>query len=129
MRGSKDHHQLGQFVRHQLVVRMCIGSGASSRIDMRRDQARERRRLLDRGDAAGSFGRIEERRELEPQLRRILLVAEAGQSRRTVGTREKFLAHDALPLVESGRVEIVRTIERRDQLFELLDRNHLTEAL
>ena len=129
VRGSKDHHQLGQFVRHQLVVRMRIGGGAPARIDMRRDQTRERRCFLRGGDPAGSFGRIEERRELEPQFRRILLVAKASQRRRTVGTREKFLAHDALALVKRRRVEKVRTIERRDQLVELLDRNHLAEAL
>ena len=116
-------------MRHQLVVRVRIGGGAAARIDMRRDQARERRRLFLRRNAAGSFGRIEERRELEPQLRRIFLVAEARQRRRTVGTREKFLAHVPLALMKRGRVEKVRTIERRDQLLELLDRDHLAEAL
>ena len=42
MRGAKDHDQLGQFVRLQLVVRMRIGGGASARIDMRRDQTGKR---------------------------------------------------------------------------------------
>src|SRR5579862_3966006 len=96
---------------------------------MRRDQTRKRRRALVRRDAARSFGRIEKSRQLEPQLRRIFLVAKTGQRRRTVGASEKFLAHTSLTLLKCGRVEKVGAIERLDQFVELLEWNHLAEAL
>ena len=129
VRGSQNHDQLGRLVRHQLMVGVRVGGRASARIDMRRDQARERRRFSHRGNAARSLGRIEVRRQLQTQLRRIFLVAQPRQRCRTVGTGQKFLAHAPLALMKCGRVEEVRTIQRRDQFVELLERNHLAEAL
>src|SRR5208282_6020732 len=47
---------------------------------------------------------------------------------RTVGTREKFLAHASFALAKCRRVEKVCAVERRDQLVELFERDHLAEA-
>src|SRR5208337_3885474 len=123
VRGSQDHHQLGRLVRHQLVVGVRVGGGAAARIYMRRDQARQRRGFFLRGGAAGSFGWIEERRELETQLCRVFFVAEARQRCRAVGAGKEFFAHAPLAVVKRGRVEKVRAIQRRDQFVQLVERN------